>query len=260
MNIWNDSRNRSVASIWFLFSDRILTPLQKDAWATTIGILQSSAEAEAKLFAALTLRGKVGCPLDTTCSDYSRQKILDYLRFGDPGARKRTTCSEEPAPSSAETICARSKADPSPAVRVFGDIGYTDEGVEGCSCYGGLIPQRRRRKPRLHPGFPPGSAGRSDRGPQNHLDCTWSAKESTRSVSYPSALFSSVDVNSDQSLIGNDRKKSLHNELRSCSPTMWTRWYSCSSATRSHLVSPMLHTLGPWLISSQQLPPLKIRS
>ena len=36
-----------------------LTPLQKDAWTTTISILQSSTEAEAQLFAATTLKGKV---------------------------------------------------------------------------------------------------------------------------------------------------------------------------------------------------------
>jgi transportin-3 len=31
----------------------------KDSWATIIGILQSDAEPEATLFAAITLRGKV---------------------------------------------------------------------------------------------------------------------------------------------------------------------------------------------------------
>lgn len=36
------------------------TRLQKASWATVIGILQSDAEPEATLFAAITLRGKVG--------------------------------------------------------------------------------------------------------------------------------------------------------------------------------------------------------
>jgi transportin-3 len=33
--------------------------LQTEAWQATIGILQSGADAEAKLFAATTLKGKV---------------------------------------------------------------------------------------------------------------------------------------------------------------------------------------------------------
>jgi len=33
---------------------------QAEAWQITIGLLQSQADAEAKLFAATTLRGKVG--------------------------------------------------------------------------------------------------------------------------------------------------------------------------------------------------------
>jgi transportin-3 len=33
--------------------------MQKDSWATIIGILQSEAAPEATLFAAITLRGKV---------------------------------------------------------------------------------------------------------------------------------------------------------------------------------------------------------
>lgn len=33
--------------------------IQKDSWGTVIGILQSKAEPEATLFAAITLRGKV---------------------------------------------------------------------------------------------------------------------------------------------------------------------------------------------------------
>lgn len=34
--------------------------IQAEAWQITIGILQSGADAEAQLFAATTLRGKVG--------------------------------------------------------------------------------------------------------------------------------------------------------------------------------------------------------
>lgn len=40
--------------------------LQKDAWTTTLTILQSSAEAEATLFAATTLKGKVRLAADET--------------------------------------------------------------------------------------------------------------------------------------------------------------------------------------------------
>ncbi len=36
----------------------LILSLQKDSWATIIGILQSKAEPEATLFAAITLRGK----------------------------------------------------------------------------------------------------------------------------------------------------------------------------------------------------------
>ncbi len=35
---------------------------QAEAWQVTIGILQSDADLEAKLFAATTLKGKVGTP------------------------------------------------------------------------------------------------------------------------------------------------------------------------------------------------------
>lgn len=36
-----------------------LTTTQKSSWGTVISLLQSDADAEAKLFAAITLRGKV---------------------------------------------------------------------------------------------------------------------------------------------------------------------------------------------------------
>ncbi len=36
--------------------------MQKSTWGTLIGILQSKAEPEATLFAAITLRGKVAMP------------------------------------------------------------------------------------------------------------------------------------------------------------------------------------------------------
>jgi len=38
---------------------KVANSLQKDAWTTTISILQNSTEAEAQLFAATTLKGKV---------------------------------------------------------------------------------------------------------------------------------------------------------------------------------------------------------
>lgn len=41
---------------------------QSEAWQITIGILQSDADAEAKLFAATTLRGKVGHQEDRKAS------------------------------------------------------------------------------------------------------------------------------------------------------------------------------------------------
>jgi hypothetical protein len=42
--------------VWDLQGSRIS---QAEAWQITIGLLQSQADAEAKLFAATTLRGKV---------------------------------------------------------------------------------------------------------------------------------------------------------------------------------------------------------
>lgn len=39
--------------------------MQMDAWNVTIGILQSSTDAEALNFAAITLKGKVGLPRGT---------------------------------------------------------------------------------------------------------------------------------------------------------------------------------------------------
>lgn len=41
--------------------------LQKDAWSTTLNILQSSAEPEATLFAATTLKGKVQLSATVSC-------------------------------------------------------------------------------------------------------------------------------------------------------------------------------------------------
>lgn len=38
--------------------------MQKDSWATIVGILQADADPEAALFAAITLRGKVGTMTD----------------------------------------------------------------------------------------------------------------------------------------------------------------------------------------------------
>ena len=58
MNILSISRSRYVdLRTPHLFS--MLIKWKAEAWQVTIGILQSDADAEAKLFAATTLRGKV---------------------------------------------------------------------------------------------------------------------------------------------------------------------------------------------------------
>jgi hypothetical protein len=59
-NTWRDFRNRWVAATLELSRQLAnVRGIQKDSWATIIGILQSDAEPEATLFAAITLRGKV---------------------------------------------------------------------------------------------------------------------------------------------------------------------------------------------------------
>jgi hypothetical protein len=63
MSIWRASRSRYVLDLNgfapYHFGTMNLQILQTEAWQMTIGILQSGADAEAKLFAATTLKGKV---------------------------------------------------------------------------------------------------------------------------------------------------------------------------------------------------------
>ncbi|KAE9567175.1 Uncharacterized protein CGMCC3_g16682 [Colletotrichum fructicola] len=63
----------------------------KDAWGTIIGILQSDAEPEAKLFAAVTLRGKITYDLTTQVSETElpalRDQILLLLKHFAPGPK-----------------------------------------------------------------------------------------------------------------------------------------------------------------------------
>lgn len=51
---------------------------QKTSWGTVIGILQSKAEPEATLFAAITLRGKVH-PASPRYDGTISSQIADYL-------------------------------------------------------------------------------------------------------------------------------------------------------------------------------------
>ncbi|ORY62926.1 exportin 1-like protein [Pseudomassariella vexata] len=61
------------------------------AWTTTISILQSDAEADAKLFAATTLRGKITFDLSTQVSAEEhiavRTQILELLKLYAPGPK-----------------------------------------------------------------------------------------------------------------------------------------------------------------------------
>ncbi|KAI5463756.1 armadillo-type protein [Mariannaea sp. PMI_226] len=63
----------------------------KDSWATIIGILQSSAEPEATLFAAITLRGKITYDLATQVPPSElpalRSQILLLLKHFAPGPK-----------------------------------------------------------------------------------------------------------------------------------------------------------------------------
>ncbi|RQM07947.1 hypothetical protein DH86_00000829 [Scytalidium sp. 3C] len=52
-----------------------------DAWTVTIGILQSDAEAEAKLFAATTLRGKVEIHTSESSSNPTTDPIRSRTMF-----------------------------------------------------------------------------------------------------------------------------------------------------------------------------------
>lgn len=57
---WRGFRNRYVTTKLMLCHQLAnVGGMQKDSWATIIGILQSEAAPEATLFAAITLRGKV---------------------------------------------------------------------------------------------------------------------------------------------------------------------------------------------------------
>ncbi|OIW31880.1 ARM repeat-containing protein [Coniochaeta ligniaria NRRL 30616] len=63
----------------------------KDAWGTTIGILQSSSEAEAQLFAATTLKGKITYDLTTQVPESDlpalRSQLLVLLKRYAPGPK-----------------------------------------------------------------------------------------------------------------------------------------------------------------------------
>lgn len=94
----------------------------------TIGILQSAAEPDAKLFAATTLRGKVGSL--NFCSNSQADK-LDHLRCSTNTSRC-TTSSTKSTSGAAKDLCDRATTDTSSALRLLGYSGYTNDGVEKC--------------------------------------------------------------------------------------------------------------------------------
>jgi transportin-3 len=59
-HVFLESFQKSVRPWWgYCSMGKWLIIIQSEAWQITIGLLQSDADAEAKLFAATTLKGKV---------------------------------------------------------------------------------------------------------------------------------------------------------------------------------------------------------
>lgn len=162
-SFWKSFRNRFVASLFTLVCPSIATAnnfAQVEAWTAAIGILQSDAIAEAKVFAATTLKGKVGFII--CCIVRTDPDIIDNLR------RVTTTprCACRPSNTVIgilKAICARAPTDPHTALRMLGHPFDTNDRVEECRPNGGRDAWNRRGKPCMHAGIPQSPAGRSYR-------------------------------------------------------------------------------------------------
>jgi hypothetical protein len=105
---------------------------QAEAWQVTIGILQSDADLEPKLFAATTLKGKVEITKHRTSC---KADLLDYLRRQSDTRR----CAAVPSRSSfaaSEGLRDWAKTDSNSAMCLFSGVGYTNDGMErrGADC------------------------------------------------------------------------------------------------------------------------------
>ena len=145
-----------------------------------MGLLQEQADPEAVLFAAITLRGKVGSPIR---GRFSRLTSPDYLRPPNTGPSRRARRPPKPDPSTAPAVCERTQAYPSTAMRLPGNPGHPNEGLERCPLFGRRGPQRRRGQPRRHPRLFASATRRGHRRSQNHLVCMWNTESSAEAPS-----------------------------------------------------------------------------
>lgn len=84
----------------------------------------------------------------------------------------RASRASDPDPLAFEALRRRPETNQSPALRMPGHPGHTDEGVGRRASVRGPVARRQRREPCLHPRLPSSAPRRGDRGSENHLICT----------------------------------------------------------------------------------------
>ena len=83
--------------------------------------------------------------------------MTDHVRPFYSSARRGAPGRQNPTTGVAATLCLGTQAHPSPAMRLPGDFGNSDDAVEGCFATGGILSRQPTRKPCLHIGLPPSS-------------------------------------------------------------------------------------------------------
>jgi hypothetical protein len=111
---------------------RSLQLLQTEAWQITVGILQSQVDAEHKMFAATTLRGKVTAKLNKVYFEADEQ---DHLRH--PANTRRSVAGASRSDFRAfESFCSGPATYSNPTVRLLGHPSNTNDGLERCCTIG----------------------------------------------------------------------------------------------------------------------------
>jgi hypothetical protein len=182
---------------------------QTEAWQMTIGILQSGADAEAKLFAATTLKGKV--IEHNTRFFQSEAYHPDYLRHPTNTYRCPTILTKSNF-GAFEGLCSGAATDQDPAMCLLGTFSHTNDRVEGCYANGYISVGQHSREPCLYSGFPESSSRRGHPRTQDQFDCMWAERHHPASINDLGWAREYLY----QNLMRHIRKKSFLRELRSC--------------------------------------------
>ena len=180
-----------------------------EAWKITIGILQSEADAEVKLFAATTLRGKVCSHTGFIAS--SELMLVDYLWSATTAWRSFAIPSRS-AFTASKAVCYWRPTDTYPVMCMFGDFGNTDDRLERCGASSCFNSGEWCRQSCMHSRFPQSSSWRSHRRAKNQYDSMWT--ELHHSTNFPIGV-GSARLYQYHNLMRHTRKKSYLKEHKS---------------------------------------------